>query len=158
MDIPSDEFGSSAETVSGGSKPARIWGSILRICDASSTFCKLLERRALESEAAEKRKELEKSDPRNWPPLLQELEAFEAIKNLQAMPPKEISEAVVRNLIAGRLGIKPQEVPWQQIQLEVAGLLPYTGPRIKLVSSSPAPSEPERQTRESSGSAGESHK
>lgn len=49
-EIPSDRFESSAELVDG--KPAHIWGSIYRICEASATFCNILERRALEVEGS----------------------------------------------------------------------------------------------------------
>ena len=43
------EFGSSAETLEDG-RPARTWGKIHRIREASATFCHRLEYRALEAE------------------------------------------------------------------------------------------------------------
>jgi len=45
----STEFGSSAEILEDG-RPARRWGKIHRICEASATFCHKLEYRALEAE------------------------------------------------------------------------------------------------------------
>ncbi len=107
--------------------------SIYSLRQRSADFCNILESRALEKERVAENEEREQSDPRNWTPLHQELEAIEAIKKLYAQPPKEISEALVRNLIAQREGIKPEDVPLKRIRFEVSGLLKHYGPTIKLV-------------------------
>jgi ribosome-binding protein aMBF1 (putative translation factor) len=114
-------------------------GTIAEVCQASADHCHLLEASNLENERIFAEKEREENDPRNWSPLRQELEAIDAIKKLYAQPPKEVSEAVVRSLIARREGVKPEDVPLEQIVFEVSGLLKHYGPKIELVSQDAAP-------------------
>jgi len=150
LDIPSDLVGHVTLTNQDGDQREHAHGEINRICQVSADFCYILESRALDAEQAAEAEQKYKSDPRNWPPLMQELQAIESIKKLHAQPPKQISEGLVRSLIARRTGVKPEEVPWQQIQLEVSGLLTHYGPVIKLVpeatlqSSSPVNTPPKK--------------
>src|ERR1700680_4967915 len=126
----------------GNEKSKMFSGMIMRLCEASADLCNIFESRALEMEETAAEEERQRNDPRNWPPLVQELKAIESIKNLYATPPKEISEVLVRSLIAQRTGIKPEDVPWSQIQFEVTGLFQHYGHAIKLVSQPNAPSNP----------------
>jgi len=96
-----------------------MMGSIDRVCDASAILCKKLEARAIQEEFEEK----QRNDPRNWPPLLQEYEAFKSIRDLRAGQHEQIPESFVRDSISRRLGITPEEVTWKQIRHEVSGLL-----------------------------------
>jgi hypothetical protein len=115
-------------------------GELLKhLCAASADLCNAFEALAIEAEQRAQSEEAQRSDPRNWPPLLQELEALESIKSIHATPAKEISEALVRSLIAQREGITPEAVSQKQIRLEIAGLYPHYGPRIDLVSADPTP-------------------
>jgi hypothetical protein len=71
-------------------------------------------------------------NPEDWSPLHRYIEAGKSIKTLMEGPHEEIRELVVRQSIAERESIKPEEVTWRQIQSEVAGLLPYY-PAIRLI-------------------------
>lgn len=110
--------------------PSYLMGRISRLCEASVNLCRKLEARELQAEFEEK----QRSNPKNWSPLRQRFEAFKAIKELQVTPPERIPEALVRDVVAEQLGIKPEEVTWKQIQFEVSGLLP-SYPHIELIPS-----------------------
>src|SRR5579862_8189422 len=73
-----------------------------------------------------------KGDPRTWPFLLQALEASKAIKKIITGPRECISEAFVRESISRHLGIKPEDVTWNQIRDAVAEMLPYI-PMITMI-------------------------
>jgi hypothetical protein len=86
---------------------------------------KLLQRDAEENKSAE------------WSPLRRDYEAFKAMKTLISGPRERIPEAFVRDSIARRCGIKPEEVTPLQINFEVAGML-RDYPAIELIPSKPA--------------------
>jgi hypothetical protein len=91
-------------------------------------------------------------DPKNWSPLRRRFEAFKKIKELITGPHEIIPEALVRDAIAEQLGIKPEEVTWQQIRFEVAGLLPYY-PAITVVPSEPIPESLAQSTQTTDATA-----
>lgn len=75
-------------------------------------------------------------DPKNWSPLHQQVEAFNKIKELIEGPHQLIPESLLRRTLAEQYGCTPEEVTWQQIRFEVAGLLPYY-PAIRVVPINP---------------------
>lgn len=117
-----------------GSGPGHVCEIFKHLCAASADLCSVHEALAIEAEQRTRVAEAQRNDPKNWPPLLRELETLESIKSLHAAPAKEISEVVVRSLIARREGVKPEEVSHKQIQFEIAGLFQHYGPKINLVS------------------------
>ena len=98
---------------------------ISALCQRSADFCNLLESRALETERIAENEEQQRDDPRNWSPLQQHWELFKLMKSTTATPSEEIPETLVRSALAKQYGVKPEEVTQEQIQFEVAGLLPY---------------------------------
>lgn len=112
-------------------------GTISRVFQASSALCRKFEVEALHIEFEENKQ----NDPRNWSQFRQQFEAFEGITNLLNSPAKTIPEEFVRNTIACIRGIKPEEVTAEQINFEVAGLLPIY-PNIKLIHTVPHQESP----------------
>jgi hypothetical protein len=109
------EFGSSAETLEDG-RPARTWGKIHRICEASATFCHKLTYRALEAKRIAKAEQDQNDDPRQRPLIVQRRETLKSIRQVHTGLCEEIPEAFVRDTLAGEYGVKPEDVTVQQIQ------------------------------------------
>jgi DNA-binding XRE family transcriptional regulator len=129
-----------------------MFGSINRICEASASFCKKQESRALQAEFEEK----QQNDPRNWSPLRRQFEALEGIKNVITGPHETITEGFVRDILAKQYGVEPEEVTEEQIQFEVTGLL-RDYPAITLIPLGAGPQlvpsqvEPQQTTKETVG-------
>jgi hypothetical protein len=141
----------AVETGPDGKIIAHIYiGSIGCVRQASVDLCKLLESRTLETEHMESLHEQQKEDPKNWSPLRQHWETLKAIKHLVTGHHEEISEALVRSVLAEQYGVKPDEVTWKQIQFEVAGLLTEY-PAIRLIPLQPAAGATEDLNREVPG-------
>jgi hypothetical protein len=107
-------------------------GSIHDVCEASANFCRTLESRALQVEFEEK----QQNDPQNWSLFRRQFEAFKSIKERRREPPERIPEEFARNTIAQIYDIKPEDVTRQQINFEVAGLLPFYH-NIELIPAAP---------------------
>jgi hypothetical protein len=58
--------------------------------------------------------------PQNAPPIVQEWEAFKAIRQLLSGPNEQIPEPVLRGILARQNGIQPEDVSLRQIGLAVA--------------------------------------
>jgi DNA-binding transcriptional regulator YiaG len=105
----------------GTARPKQTIGSLYELPEHSANYCKMLESDALQSEAEEKRR----NDPKNWPRFRAEYEVFKTLRDNMTGPHEQVPEAFVRDAISRKLGIKPEEVTWDQLRHEVAGLLPY---------------------------------
>lgn len=66
-----------------------------------------------------------KDDPRLLPPILQEWEAFKAIKKIITGPHESVPEGFLRGSISRQLGIKPEDVTWKQIKYAVTELFSH---------------------------------
>ena len=81
--------------------------------------------------------EEQQDDPRHWSPLRQFVEIRKHVSRRQSVPHEEISEEMVREILARQYGTTPEQVTGTQIRFEVAGLLRQY-PVIRLVSSKAA--------------------
>ena len=54
----------------------------------------------------------EKGDPQAWSPVVQQWEAFKAMKELISAPHEQVLESVLRNILSWQYDIKPEEVTW----------------------------------------------
>jgi DNA-binding transcriptional regulator YiaG len=112
---------STGNNPDGTARPKRTIGSLYQLPEHSANYCKMLESEALQTEAEEKRR----NDPKNWSRFRAEYEVFKKLRDMRTGPHEQVPEAFVRDAISRRLGIKPEEVTWEQIRHEVAALLPY---------------------------------
>ena len=137
--LPFQSSGQSNEVLS----EAELGESIYRgftdgLCEASVTFCNRREAQAVQAEFEEK----QRNNPRNWSQFRQQYEALKSVRELRSEPPEQISEEFVRQAIARIRGIKPEDVPREQIAFEVAGLLSSTRRHIELIPSMIKPGSP----------------
>jgi hypothetical protein len=58
----------------------------------------------------------EKEDPRTWSPVVQQWEAFKAMKELITGPHEQVPESVLRNILSWQHDIKPEEVTWEHLR------------------------------------------
>jgi hypothetical protein len=79
-----------------------------------------------------------KDDPRTWSPIVQEWEAFKAIKQLITGPHEFVPESFVRESIARQLDIKPEDVTRKQFRLAVTELFAHY-PAITVTPQEPVP-------------------
>jgi hypothetical protein len=118
--------------------PIELRGKIDRVFQASSALCRKFEAKALQAELEEKQRE----HPKNWSEFRRQVETFENIKEVMNEPPYQISEAVVRKIIAEIDGIKPEDVTQKRIAFEIAGLRGPSRRHIQVVPSVPLPEAP----------------
>lgn len=116
--------------------PHHLTGSISPVCLISADYCNRLESEAIQQEFEAK----QRNDPRNWSPLRAQFEAFKKIKELHSGPHERIPESLVRDTLAQKLGIRPEEVTPKQINLAVVDLL-RDYPAITLVPTTQSPSQ-----------------
>ncbi|HEV2232641.1 MAG TPA: hypothetical protein VGV68_04460 [Terriglobia bacterium] len=122
-------------------KPILV-ATINKVGEVSARYCKKLEADAIQAEFEEQ----QRNDPKNWPPILAQFEAFKKLKQLTSGPHEQVPEALVRITLAQQLSIRPEEVTAKQINLSVADLLPYY-PAITLAPSANQPKQASARMR-----------
>jgi hypothetical protein len=93
-------------------------GTIDRVCHASATLCKKLEGEAIQSEFESE----QRNNPRNWTPFHQQVAALDKLKEISAKPALRLSEEFVRSTLGRIHNMKPEDVPAEIINFELAGL------------------------------------
>lgn len=98
-----------------------LMGSIVSVCQASATLCKKLEAQAIQAEfEAEQR-----NNSRNWTPFHQQVAALNELQEIHAKPALRLSEEFVRSALGRIHNMKPEDVPAEIINFELAGLAPF---------------------------------
>jgi hypothetical protein len=120
----------------------RMTSSLYWLPASSVNYCKMLESEALQAEAEEKRR----NDPKNWPRLRTEFEVFKSLRDMRSGPHEEIPEAFMRDSLLRQLGIKPEEVTWEQMRHAVSSLLPHYR-AIRLMPTTGSQLDPHRDLR-----------
>ncbi len=115
-----------------------VTGSMHELPTASANYCQTLESAALQAEFEEKQRD----NPKNWSEFRQRVEAFESMKEVMDETPYQISEAIVRKIIADMDGIKPEDVTMKRIGFEIAALGGPKRRRIQVIPSTPPPESP----------------
>jgi len=121
---------STGNNKDGTPRAQRTIGHLYELPQHSANYCKILESAALQTEHEEK----QRSDPKNLPPIVQWYKTFKKLKELQNVPPEDVPEKLVRDVIAGELGIKPEDVTFPQIRFQISRMLPFY-PSIRLIPS-----------------------
>jgi hypothetical protein len=130
--INMDRTGTTLLTNNSGSQIYVSHGTIVGLVEASSALCWSLESEALETERIAAEDEKRRSDPTNWPEIVQQYEVFKSIKGLISGPHENIPEDVLRNLAAQQDGITPEEVTFDRLRFAVTQLF-QRYPAITLV-------------------------
>src|SRR6266851_2115079 len=76
----------------------------------------------------------DRNDPRNWPPIVQEIECWKALRAVYRQPRTPIPGPLVEDHISRKCGVEPDELTRAQIIPVVGDLISHYG-AIKVVSS-----------------------